>query len=105
MSKTKQPPLDIDSLTEAAECLKAIAHPHRLQIIQLLLSGKQLSVGEVAEHCQLQQPATSEHLRFMQRCGFLESKREGRVVFYSVSEPHLKELMGCIQKRFGSKSK
>jgi len=93
--------LDIDALTEAAECLKALAHPHRLQIVQLLLSGKQLSVNEIAEHCELNQPTTSDHLRLMHRCGFLASERDGRTVYYSVAEPHLKDIMSCIENRFG----
>jgi DNA-binding transcriptional ArsR family regulator len=93
--------LDIDALTLAAECLKTLAHPHRLQIVQLLLSGENLSVNEIAEHCDLNQPTTSDHLRLMQRCGFLQSERSGRTVFYSVSEPHLADIMSCIQTRFG----
>jgi len=97
----KNKPLDIEALTLAAECLKALAHPHRLQIVQLLLSGQQLSVNEIAEHCDLNQPTTSDHLRLMQRCGFLESQRDGRTVFYSVAEPHLEDIMACIQSRFG----
>jgi hypothetical protein len=40
-------------------------------------------------------------LRLMQRCGFLSSSREGRTVYYSIAEPHLKEIMNCIRKRFG----
>lgn len=102
MNKPKKSKLlDIDALTEAAECLKALAHPHRLQIVQLLLSGKQLSVNEIAEHCDLNQPTTSDHLRLMQRCGFLSSQKDGRTVFYSVAEPHLQDIMSCIQNRFG----
>lgn len=97
--KTK--PLDLESLTLAAECLKALAHPHRLQIVQLLLSGQQLSVNEIAEHCELNQPTTSDHLRLMQRCGFLNSQRSGRTVYYAVAEPHLADIMACIQNRFG----
>ena len=102
MNKPRNPKLlDIESLTAAAECLRALAHPHRLQIVQLLLSGKQYSVNEIAEHCDLNQPTTSDHLRLMQRCGFLENQKDGRTVYYSVSEPHLKDIMACIQSRFG----
>ncbi|MEM7454312.1 MAG: metalloregulator ArsR/SmtB family transcription factor [Planctomycetota bacterium] len=89
------------AMTMAAECLKALAHPHRLQIVQLLLSGERLSVGQIAEHCGLNQPTTSDHLRLMQRCGFLGSERDGRTVYYSVTEPHLEDIMNCIRKRFG----
>jgi DNA-binding transcriptional ArsR family regulator len=44
----------------------------------------------------------SEHLRLMQRCGFLDSQREGRNVFYQVVEPHLKRILACIEDRFGA---
>lgn len=93
--------LDIHALTMAAECLRALAHPHRLQIVQLLLSGKRYSVNEIAESCDLNQPTTSDHLRLMQRCGFLRSQREGRTVYYEVAEPHLADIMDCMQSRFG----
>lgn len=97
----KPTPLNLEALTEAAECLRILAHPNRLQIVQMLLSGKDYSVGEIAEACEMAQPTTSDHLRLMQRCGFLESERDGRTVYYSVSEPHLSDIMNCIQKRFG----
>ncbi len=93
--------LDLQALTMAAECLKALAHPHRLQIVQLLLSGKRLSVNEIAQACELNQPTTSDHLRLMQRCGFLSSQRDGRTVYYEIAEPHLADIMACIQSRFG----
>ena len=99
--KRKTQQLDIEALTMAAECLKALAHPHRLQIVQLLLSGKQFTVNEIAEECELSQPATSDHLRLMKRCGFLSSQRDGRTVYYEVAEPHLEDIMSCIQNRFG----
>ena len=93
--------LDFEALSLAAECLKALAHPSRLQIVQLLMTGKQYSVNELAEACGLTQPTTSDHLRLMQRCGFLRSQREGRTVYYEIMEQHLHDIMGCIQKRFG----
>lgn len=101
IKKQKTKNLDIEALTMAAECLKTLAHPHRLQIVQLLLSGEQYSVNEIAEFCELTQPSTSDHLRLMQRCGFLRSQRNGRAVFYEIAEPHLQDIMSCIQGRFG----
>ena len=93
--------LEFEALTLAAECLKALAHPSRLQIVQLLMSGKQYSVNELAELCELTQPTTSDHLRLMQRCGFLTSERDGRTVYYEIAEDHLHDIMACIQSRFG----
>ncbi len=93
--------LDIDALEMAAECLKTLAHPHRLQIVQLLLAGELYTVNEIAEEFGLSQPTTSDHLRLMQRCGFLKSTKEGRTVYYEIAEPHLMEIMNCMKSRFG----
>jgi hypothetical protein len=43
----------------------------------------------------------SEHLRLMQRCGFLGVEKEGRCVYYTIAEPHLASIMACIESRFG----
>lgn len=87
----------------AAECLKTLAHPVRLRIVQLLLHGR-YTVGELAEDCEIPDNVASEHLRLMQRCGFFTSEREGRKVYYRIAEPHLEGLMNCIEDRFLSKS-
>ncbi|QDU79681.1 putative HTH-type transcriptional regulator [Polystyrenella longa] len=86
---------------QAAECLKILAHPQRLKMVQMLLSGD-YTVGELAEACGVQSHVASEHLRLMQRCQFLDSKREGRNIYYKVIEPHLTEIMNCIESRFGT---
>lgn len=101
MIKKRSKQLDFEALAAAAECLKTLAHPNRLQLVQILMSGKRISVNDLADACGLSQPTTSEHLRLMQRCGFLSSQREGRTVYYEISESHLHEIMACIQKRFG----
>ncbi len=101
-TRTKLTPLD--ALAEAAECLKALAHPHRLRMIQMLLQGR-YSVGELAEACGIPSHMASEHLRLMQRCGFMKSVREGRNIYYQVIETHLVSIMACIESRFGAKSR
>lgn len=97
-AKTK-PDGNPEAFAAAAECLKVLAHPVRLRIVQLLLSGR-YTVGELAEDCEIPDNVASEHLRLMQRCGFFTSEREGRRVFYVVSEPHLQNIMSCIETRF-----
>src|SRR4051794_16910720 len=90
----------LDALEQAAECLKTLAHPHRLRIVQMLLQGR-YTVGELAEACGIPSHMTSEHLRLMQRCGFLTSEKEGRKAFYRIAEHHLASIMACIEERFG----
>jgi ArsR family transcriptional regulator, zinc-responsive transcriptional repressor len=91
---------DLEALGQAAECLKTLAHPHRLRMVQMLLQGA-YTVGDLAEACEIPSPMASEHLRLMQRCGFLTSEKDGRKVYYRVAEPHLKKILRCVEERFG----
>jgi DNA-binding transcriptional ArsR family regulator len=99
MKKTQPRLTDLEALGHAAECLRVLAHPHRLRMIQMLLAGD-YTVGELAEACDLPTAMASEHLRLMQRCGFLSSEKEGRKVYYHVVELHLKNILQCIEARF-----
>ena len=99
-TKSKAKPAgDMQAFAQAAECLKTLAHPVRLRMVQLLLHGR-YAVGELAEDCGVPDNVASEHLRLMQRCGFFTSEREGRRVFYQIAEPHLEDIMNCVENRF-----
>jgi DNA-binding transcriptional ArsR family regulator len=99
-NKTKLIPLP--ALEQAAECLRTLAHPHRLRMVQMLLGGR-YAVGELAEACEIPSHMASEHLRLMQRCGFLNCEKEGRFAYYTIAEPHLAHIMACVEGRFGGK--
>lgn len=92
--------LSLEALAQAAECLKTLAHPHRLRMIQMLLRGR-FTVGELAQACEIASPMASEHLRLMQRCGLLGCDKEGQRVYYRVAEPHLANIIECVEARFG----
>ena len=68
---------ELDAMGEAAECLRTLAHPHRLRMVQLLLRGE-YSVGELAEACGIQSHMASEHLGRMKDRGLLTVERRGR---------------------------
>lgn len=91
----------LEALEAAAECLKTIAHPHRLRMIQLLLRGR-YTVGELAQACEIPSHMASEHLRLMQRCGLLAAEKDGRKAYYQIAEPHLANILACIEARFGN---
>jgi DNA-binding transcriptional ArsR family regulator len=106
MVKTRKaavlPLMDLAALAEAAECLKVLAHPHRLRMVQMLLGGR-YTVGELAQACGIPSHMASEHLRLMLRCRFLTNHKDGRKAFYQIAEPHLADIMACIEERFGGK--
>ncbi len=93
--------LPFKALEQAAECLRTLAHPCRLRIVQMLLQGE-YTVGELAEACEIPSHMASEHLRLMQHCGLLRSEKDGRKTYYQIAEPHLSKIMACIEKRFSN---
>ncbi len=92
---------DFESLVQASECLKTMAHPVRLRMIEVLLDHR-LTVGEIAELCQIRPNVASEHLTKMRDRGLLDMDKEGRQVFYTIAEPGLRSIMQCIRARFGT---
>ncbi len=70
--------------SKCAELLKALAEPARLKIVQCLQAGP-LSVSEVAQALDDELANASHHLNILRRAGFLESKKRGKNVIYSLS--------------------
>jgi DNA-binding transcriptional ArsR family regulator len=90
----------LDALAQAAECLRTLAHPHRLRMVQMLLRGE-YTVGELAEACGIQSHMASEHLGRMKDRGLLRMERRGRSVYYGIAEEGLAGILNCIETRFG----
>jgi ArsR family transcriptional regulator, zinc-responsive transcriptional repressor len=92
--------LSIESLAEAAACLKVMAHPVRLRIVDILMQGS-YTVREIAELCETRENQICEHLRLMQNCGFLTSERQGRAVYYKILSSQLPGLLNCVRQHCG----
>ena len=89
--------------SEAAKCLKTIAHPQRLSLIHYLIEHKKASVGELADYCNLPSHVVSEHLTLMKDRDLLLSIRDGRKTLYSIKERGLKSIMSCVKCKFTKK--
>jgi DNA-binding transcriptional ArsR family regulator len=87
-------------LARAAECLKVLAHPVRLRLVDILIQGE-FPVGELAELCGTAPHQTSEHLRLLQGHGLLAAERRGRTVYYRVAAPQLPGILQCIRCHCG----
>lgn len=86
-------------LESAAECLRTIAHPCRLRMIEILLKEER-PVGELASACNIPSNMASEHLRILKDRGLLKNRREGRKIFYTVAEPMLEMIINCVGRKF-----
>ena len=56
----------------------ALADPTRRAIVEWLLGGAELSVGEVAERFDISTPAISRHLQVLERAGLIERRVEAQ---------------------------
>ena len=84
-----------DALEKMAETLKAVAHPVRLQIVNILMNGER-SVGELVKALGTKQSLTSQQLSILKSRGVLKSRRNGNVVYYSLNNGGIKKIMASI---------
>jgi DNA-binding transcriptional ArsR family regulator len=92
--------LPMAKLETAAMCLKVLAHPVRLRMVDILMQGD-LPVREIAELCEVQQHQACAHLRLMQSCGLLSSERRGQEVHYKIASAQLPALLRCVRENCG----
>lgn len=88
--------LNPEDLDRAAGILKAMAHPVRISILNALESGKALSVTEIHKILGIEQAAASHHLGIMRDKGVLNSRREGKNIYYSLRDEKLKDMLHCL---------
>jgi len=67
---------DTESPAGTDSVLRALADPHRREIIRLI-QGTELPAGQIAANFTLTQQAVSQHLTVLKRAGLLEERREG----------------------------
>lgn len=87
--------MDRELAIHAAEVLRAVAHPLRLQIIELLEKGE-MCVGSISEALGEKQAITSQQLNFMKNRGILASRREGTKVFYRLENRNVTQVLTCV---------
>jgi DNA-binding transcriptional ArsR family regulator len=90
------PPTQRNNLTKTASLLKAVAHPTRLKILCLLGDSKKLSVNDISEKTACEQSLISHHLTGMKSKGILSVKREGKNIYYSLTDRKLLGILKCI---------
>jgi len=79
----------------AAEVLKAVAHPIRLQIVELLETGE-MCVGDIVEALGGKQAITSQQLNMMKDKGVLSCRRAGSNVYYRIANKNIIKLLHCV---------
>lgn len=82
----------IPELTRAAQIFKALADETRLKIAYAL-TIEELCVCDVSEIIGSSTATASHHLRFLRDLSLAKSRRKGKLVFYSLADHHVNELV------------
>ena len=90
--------LTSEQLNAAAGILKAIAHPVRISILNLLDKNEKLTVTELHTMLEIEQSTTSHHLGILKDKGVLLSKRVGKNTFYYLKHNSLAHVVDCVNK-------
>lgn len=86
------------TLDDAAEMLKAIAHPIRIAIITLLHQKNSLTVTVIHETLKIEQAVASHHLRLLKNKHVVQVERKGKNCYYSLKFPRLHQIVECVSQ-------
>jgi DNA-binding transcriptional ArsR family regulator len=75
----------------ASDAFNAIAEPRRRDIL-VYLSSRERPVGDIVVALGLAQPSVSKHLRVLRDVGLVDTRRDGRQVFYRTNAEGIKPL-------------
>ncbi len=84
---------------KAADFLKALAHENRLLIL-CLLSERERSVTELEQLLALSQPVVSQQLARLRLDGLVDTRRDGRVVYYSLADDATRNFIQAVYDKF-----
>ncbi|MGH1339031.1 MAG: ArsR/SmtB family transcription factor [Aureispira sp.] len=98
--KTSKRQFSADKLAVVAKILKTIAHPVKLEIMELLEAEEPLNVSTIHQRleadCELSM--LSHHLAKMKDNGVLRSQKKGKQVHYQLADRQLLRIFDCMEK-------
>ena len=81
----------------ASRVLKVMAHPVRMQLVDILLQDKEDSVGELQKKIGISQSMTSQHLSLLKGCGIIACKKEANICRYYIENKDIINLIRCVE--------
>jgi DNA-binding transcriptional ArsR family regulator len=84
-----------------AEFFKALAHPTRIKILELLRSGE-MSVTELQAQLEIESSSVSQQLAILRGKNIVEARKVGTSVYYVVRDPAIFELLDVARKIFNN---
>lgn len=90
--------IDIKAIQKAASIYRAIHHPLRLQIIEMIHKAGTINVTQIIQKMKLEQPVVSAHLKILRNSKIVNAERRGKSVFYSINYPQINKVSTLAEK-------
>ena len=90
-----------DAAAVAARLLKTLSNPDRLMLLCRLSQGE-ASVGELEAELGIVQPTLSQQLTVLREEALVETRREGKYIFYQVASPRALAVLKVLYREFCS---
>ena len=89
-----------NKLNAVAKIFKTIAHPVKLEILEILEAEEPLDVSTICEriNSSCETSMMSHHLTKMKDNGILRSQKQGKQVFYTIADRQILSLFDCMDK-------
>src|ERR1700744_3463255 len=85
-----------------AQYAKALAHPARVAILELLIKKQACICGDIVDELPLSQSTVSQHLKELKAAGLIKDDIEGVKVCYCIDEKEWETAKNYISTLFGS---
>ncbi|TAK32653.1 MAG: ArsR family transcriptional regulator [Chloroflexota bacterium] len=75
-----------------AKFFRGLADPTRVRILDFLLEGEK-NVGQIVDYLGAPQSSVSMHLTCLRWCGYVSARKDGRHVYYKVTDERVREII------------
>lgn len=102
-SPIREEPLATEDAERLSEWFGVLSDPTRLRLLSLIASaGEACAACDLVEPLGVSQPTVSHHLKVLRDAGFVESRKDGRWVYYSLVPGRLDDLRGALVEKVTS---
>ena len=84
-------------IQDLAQLFKILADETRLRILEMLGRRKELCVRDLWQRLGQSQPAVSHHLGLLRTAGLVDTRHEGKHIYYRIDQQRLDEVMALVQ--------
>jgi len=91
--------IDVSQVDIVTNCLKVLSNPDRLKILCVLVDGE-LNVQQIEDCTDIHQPTLSQQLTVLRKNNMVSTRREGKQIFYQVSDPKVLALMQTLYQLY-----